>query len=274
VLNGASDLWGTLLTPHCSFIAGAVRLTNKSYEADIFRRYPVFVTAPKQNQSYLTHTTSGQLDTSSNPSTSLNKLVLLQAIVESLIDGVILVTEQGKILRANEFARQLCRRLDSQSAPGATANHNAKSKQSSDLNVLPHEVWRVCQVLMESDRLFPNQKIIPELEIPLADSSTVRIRAQKFDWNGTQEEEGDVLSRCILVTLEDRHQALQHRAIADTLKFNLTPREREIWELRLQQCSYREIAAKLYISENTVKKHVKNILAKRQVALEQDADKN
>ncbi|MCL5981980.1 MAG: helix-turn-helix transcriptional regulator [Firmicutes bacterium] len=42
----------------------------------------------------------------------------------------------------------------------------------------------------------------------------------------------------------------------------LTKREREIAALLLRGKSYRTISAELYVSENTVKTHVKNIYAK------------
>jgi RNA polymerase sigma factor (sigma-70 family) len=242
----------------------------------------VVVVAPNQNQSHLAsfnQEPSVQKTASDGvPSASFDRMGLLQSIVERLIDGVVLVTEQGKVLQANEFAHQICRRLDARSSSEVAATNVKRSKSKSgnslDLQTLPQEVWRVCQALLDSDRLFPDQKVIPELEITLADRSIVRIRAQRFDWNGNSEEQMHTLSRCILVTLEDRHQALQHRAIADLLKFNLTPREGQIWQLRLQGCSYREISARLYITENTVKKHIKNILAKRQFTLNQQADAN
>jgi DNA-binding NarL/FixJ family response regulator len=48
--------------------------------------------------------------------------------------------------------------------------------------------------------------------------------------------------------------------------FSLTPREIEIVNLVAQGCSNKQIAAKLFISEETVKKHLKNIFCKLNVA--------
>ena len=45
----------------------------------------------------------------------------------------------------------------------------------------------------------------------------------------------------------------------------LSEREQEVIELLAQGCRDREVAERLYISERTVKFHVKNILAKLQV---------
>jgi DNA-binding CsgD family transcriptional regulator len=79
---------------------------------------------------------------------------------------------------------------------------------------------------------------------------------------GDQENSCQEFS-CLIVTLEDRQQTLHNLAIADTQKYDLTTREAEIWQMRLQGQSYQAIASELYITQNTVKKHVKNILAKR-----------
>jgi DNA-binding CsgD family transcriptional regulator len=69
------------------------------------------------------------------------------------------------------------------------------------------------------------------------------------------------------VTLEDRKQSTQKAAIAEAKKYDLTPREAEVWLLRRAHYSYKEIAAKLYITVNTVKKHLKSVYAKQQVNL-------
>jgi DNA-binding CsgD family transcriptional regulator len=69
----------------------------------------------------------------------------------------------------------------------------------------------------------------------------------------------------LLVTIEDRNQSTQNLAIADAKKYGLTRRETEIWLLRRANYSYKEIADKLCISINTVKKHLKNIHIKQLV---------
>jgi DNA-binding CsgD family transcriptional regulator len=65
------------------------------------------------------------------------------------------------------------------------------------------------------------------------------------------------------VTLEDLTQVAQQLAIAAMHQYGLTPREAEVWQYRLQGYSYQQMAQELHISENTVKKHIKNILSKR-----------
>lgn len=68
---------------------------------------------------------------------------------------------------------------------------------------------------------------------------------------------------CLLIVLEDRQQTIRNRALSDVPLFGLTKRETEIWQLRLRGDGYKEISSALWISVDTVKKHIKNILAKR-----------
>ena len=194
-------------------------------------------------------------------SENFSRLLLLQAVVEGMMDGVLLInSHDGDVLQSNSCARCICQRLQQASS------HQASHPSSK----LPAEIWRVCTALQESRELFPDKKIIPESEITV-DGSTVRIRAQwLFVQSGIRST--SVSNACILVTLEDQEQTLQNRAIADMQRFSLTPREGQIWALRLQGYSYQEITAKLFITENTVKKHVKSILAKRRIALEIEED--
>jgi DNA-binding CsgD family transcriptional regulator len=114
--------------------------------------------------------------------------------------------------------------------------------------------------LIDSRDLFPGQKMIIESEIHTNDLAVFRIRIR---WLELDESERPYL----LVTIEDRRQSTQNAAIADAKKYGFTPREAQIWLLRRANHSYKEIAAQLYITLNTVKKHMKNIYAKQQANL-------
>lgn len=89
--------------------------------------------------------------------------------------------------------------------------------------------------------------ILPEL-------GTIRLRVQLLQINQ---------ARYFLIVLEDRQQSLRNRALSDAALYGLTDREAEVWELRLRGKDYSEISQMLWISQNTVKKHVKNIRAKQ-----------
>jgi DNA-binding CsgD family transcriptional regulator len=53
--------------------------------------------------------------------------------------------------------------------------------------------------------------------------------------------------------------------IKSNYAFSLTKREAEIMRLVAKGCTNKQIAAKLFISEETVKKHLKNIFCKLNV---------
>lgn len=175
---------------------------------------------------------------------SFSQVQLLQAVMEGFIDGILIVTPKGEILEANSRARELCQHL---SPPGQN---------------LPSPIWQVCEALIESQKLFPGQRIMPEAEGIIGDVN-LRIRVRWMNQNLEDQENSCQEFSYLIVTLEDRQQTLHNLAIADTQKYDLTTREAEIWQMRLQGQSYQAIASELYITQNTVKKHVKNILAKR-----------
>ncbi len=173
---------------------------------------------------------------------------LLQAIIESFVDGVLILTEQGEWVHANERACRVCQQI---------------SPNTSQTNGVPKAIWSICEALIDSRDLLLDQKVIIEAEVNTDDSAVYRIRAR---WLVIEESAHPYL----LVTVEDRHQSNHNIAIAEANKYGLTSREAEVWLLRRANHSYKEIADKLYITLNTVKKHMKNIYAKQQGLFEAD----
>lgn len=167
---------------------------------------------------------------------------MLEAVLEGFIDGVLILNQQGEIVHANDCARRICQQI---------------KEGASSVNSIPQAIWRVCESLIESRDLFKDNKLIIESEINWDNSATFRIRAR---WLDLEESEQPYL----LVTLEDRLQSTQNAALTDVKKYGLTHREAQVWLLRQAKHSYKEIAAQLYITINTVKKHMKNIHAKQQ----------
>ncbi|WP_199320500.1 LuxR C-terminal-related transcriptional regulator [Leptolyngbya sp. FACHB-261] len=183
---------------------------------------------------------------------------LLQGVVEGFIDGILILSEQGEWIRANECARRICHQL----APSQLTQSQLIQSRASALNV-PKAIWRVCQTLIDSRDLYPNQPVIVEDDIVASRLSTIRVRARWFRSEAIRQP-------CLLVTLEDRYQTLQNMALAEAHEYSLTPREAEIWLLYRANYKRQEIADKLYITLNTVKKHLKNIQAKRQATLDEE----
>jgi len=170
-----------------------------------------------------------------------SKLHLMQAVIESFVDGIFIVTIQGELVHANERARSICEEFN----------------KGINQGKLPHEIQRICQSLSESRQLFPNQKISIESEIKTESKAKIRVRARWLEANESNDD-------YVIVTLEDREQTNQSIAISEAKKYALTERESQVWLLRRANYSYQEIAEELYITINTVKKHLKNIYAKQQ----------
>ncbi len=170
---------------------------------------------------------------------------LLQGVLESLLDGVIILTDRGEWVYGNHVAHQICQRLNA-----------GKLEQA-----LPAEIWRACSALIESRDLYPEQPITIESELHLNPVTTFRIRVRWLMLSDTQRP-------YLVVLLEDCHQSLQSRAITEVQQYQLTPRQTEVWLLFRTGYSYQQIATELYISLNTVKRHMKAIHARRKSSLE------
>ena len=173
---------------------------------------------------------------------------MLQVVLESL-DGILILTTDGEWVDANRTAEQICRRFQSCSAPRAIPE-----------KVVPPEIWQVCQCLIESRELFPEQNFVLFDEIVTGSSCTIRVRVRWIDLAHFEQS-------CLLVTLEDHQQSIQQAAIAEARRYGLTPSETKVWSLYRADYSYKQIAASLYITANTVKKHMKSIHAKRKSCL-------
>jgi DNA-binding CsgD family transcriptional regulator len=178
-----------------------------------------------------------------------SKLDFFQAVLEGLADGVLIVSTEGELVHTNHRGRYFCQQF----------------QENSSRRQIPESIWQVCQSLIESRDLFPEEQLVLESEIVSDRDITLRLRVRWFDL-----VDGD--RPYLLITLEDYGQSLQDQAASDIKKYGFTSREAEVWALRHAKYSYKEIATKLYISLNTVKKHIKNINAKRQAVMWAEAD--
>jgi DNA-binding NarL/FixJ family response regulator len=182
-------------------------------------------------------------------SNSTSPHFLLQAVLESFVDGILVLTDQQELHYANTTAQELCFQLTGKS------------------EVLPDIIWQACQALIDSRDLYPNQPIVLESEVASA-TVNLRIRVQWLQLD-------TVASPCLLVRLQDQNQAAQGLAIAEAHTWKLSPRETEVWTRRRASNTRKQIAADLYIAEDTVKKHLKNIQIKRQLYVDmQDCQAN
>ncbi|MEM9807124.1 MAG: helix-turn-helix transcriptional regulator [Cyanobacteria bacterium P01_D01_bin.56] len=183
-----------------------------------------------------------------NITSSFNtQAALLIAAIDNFTVGLIIVAADGAILHQNKHAQTLLADL------GALTS-----------KVLPQQLWYCCQSLMEHQdeqvNLFPQGcTVVLEDEI-LTKHSTIHARVQWFDWDNSAYQSSD----CFLITLENRQQSLTAMASQEAQRYGLTSRETDVWQLKRMGNSYKEISQALFISENTVKKHLKNIYAKKE----------
>lgn len=196
--------------------------------------------------SLLQSPTHSSVSHSSVPETPIqrldNHLMLLQGVVEGLPDGILILTHSGELTYENSCARRICRQLL------ATSEHMT----------VPTQIWHCCHTLIERRHQF-HPTVIIEDEILTEAGITIRIRVRWLDPNNLERP-------LLLVTLEDQQQSAQYRAYAEAQRYGLTDRETEVWLLKRAGLTYKAIAAKLFIAEDTVKKHIKNIHARRDAA--------
>ncbi|MEH1889937.1 MAG: helix-turn-helix transcriptional regulator [Nostoc sp.] len=169
----------------------------------------------------------------------------LQEVIEGLEDGILILSKAGKVIHANASAHRLCCQFNQ-------GNFNQ--------NFVPPAIWNLCKSLLNSRYFFSDKLLILSDEIVLDKSNIFRIRVKLLDLDGFEVP-------CLLVTIENQYESVKNVALTEVKKFDLTPREAEIWFLYRSNYSYKEIANKLYITINTVKKHMKNIHTKRQASL-------
>ncbi|MEH2455543.1 helix-turn-helix transcriptional regulator [Nostoc sp.] len=169
----------------------------------------------------------------------------LQEVIEGLEDGILILSKAGKVIHANASAHRLCCQFN---------------QGNCNQNFVPPAIWDLCKSLLNSRYLFSDKLLILSDEIVLDKSNIFRIRMRLLDLDGFEVP-------CLLVTIENQYESVKNVALTEVKKFDLTPREAEIWFLYRSNYSYKEIANKLYITINTVKKHMKNIHTKRQASL-------
>ncbi|NET37885.1 MAG: helix-turn-helix transcriptional regulator [Cyanothece sp. SIO1E1] len=167
--------------------------------------------------------------------------MLPEGAIADLIDGILILTDEKQLIYANDSARRVLHQLN---------------QDKSHTHLVPQEIWHICQSLIHSRNLFPNQQWLMQSDIFTEDSTALHIRARWLTLEAVEHP-------CLLLTVEDRRQAMQNIAIEEAQKYGLTPREREVWLLHRNGYTYKQIALELYITPNTVKKHMKSIHAKQ-----------
>lgn len=176
---------------------------------------------------------------------------LASAVLEGFAAGVLILTQDGTCLHHNHKGRAFCRLLSDAPIPESGAH----------ALMIPPSLRAMAHHLMEGRNLFPNHPLVLSQDLAGA-GHAIRVRVQWLDWPATE-------ASYLVVLLDDATQIAQAAAHLEALRYNLTPREREVWMLRQANHSYEDIAQALHISVNTVKRHLKSIYAKRKQVLDE-----
>jgi DNA-binding CsgD family transcriptional regulator len=175
---------------------------------------------------------------------------LLSAVLEGFTDGVLIVDKDGTCIHHNQEGQALCKLFKAQ------LNQTGK---------VPACLWAICQHLIEGRNLFPDQSIVLTQTLNCPQGRSIRAKVQWLKLPTSQEP-------YLLIFLEDEFRATQTTALLESLQYNLTPREKDVWLLKRANHSYEEIAKQLFIAVNTVKRHIKSIYAKRKLVLDEMAN--
>jgi DNA-binding CsgD family transcriptional regulator len=184
--------------------------------------------------------------------------LFFNSILESLIDGILITKDMGRVLYANTIAQQLCRQIspDSPESPDVASpqsNPEASNPEASNPEAhVPDEILKLHEFMLED----PEQSLILESELTIA-HQTYRVRVQRIDLAISGEN-------CLLTRIENQAQSSRCLAHLEAQQYGLTSREEEVWTMRRQKLSRQEIAQSLHVSIDTVKKHLGNIQMKRQ----------
>jgi DNA-binding CsgD family transcriptional regulator len=163
-----------------------------------------------------------------------------EGIIEDFFGGILIFTEKKQLIYSNNGAQKILHQL----------------QQESATSLVPDEIWHICHSLVQSRLLFPDQSWLIEFNIFTSKAITLHIRSR---WVNVSILDPP----CLVLTLEDRRQPLVNLVLEEAERYGLTPREKEVWTLQHNGYTYKQIAAELGITPNTVKKHMRSIHAKR-----------
>jgi DNA-binding CsgD family transcriptional regulator len=179
-----------------------------------------------------------------------NEIPFFKTILEGFSDGILILNPNGDCIHMNREGKAICQSL----------------MEDQDLNPsVPDCLLTLCKHLVDSRQWFPNQPLVLTQTLTQAENVRIRAKVQWLEVPSTPET-------CLLVMLENLTQSAKTTALLESVQYNLTPREKDVWLLRRANHSYEEIASNLYIAVNTVKRHLKSIYAKRQMVLDNWVD--
>lgn len=165
--------------------------------------------------------------------------------IRECLNGILVFTTQQNLVYASDDAYDILSCFHSQGI--------------NNYGDIPEEILHICQSLIQSRLLFPHQNWLMEFDIVTQNAAIIHIRSRWLKGETLEEP-------YLILLLEDRQQAVTHILLEEAKKYGFTPREKQVWMLHRNSLTYKQIAKKLDITPNTVKKHMRSIHAKRKQA--------
>lgn len=180
------------------------------------------------------------LTASINPIQTDHSQLLLQAVLESIVDGVLVFSEDQELTYANSIGRRLYAELRPHSAVG-------------------QEIQRLCQALIDLKTWCPDRAVTLDSE--------VRVHTLKLTVSGCWFQFGRQQIPSILIRFHHHGQSSMSLGLAEATQWGLTAQETDVWLLRRSGCSRAQIASRLQTSFNIVTYTLSMIQRKRRAQL-------
>jgi DNA-binding CsgD family transcriptional regulator len=160
------------------------------------------------------------------------------------VPGVLVLDHRGVVLHYTAAAERWLRHLGDL-GPGWQEGHG-----------LPVVVWTVVGALRRA--------LKPETERDLASVPRVCVRARSGRWLTLQAamSEAQHLSSPGEIVIVIQPAGSKEMAWLNTATYGLSPREEEVVELVVRGASTQQISQALYVTEDTVQKHLQNVFSK------------
>ena len=157
------------------------------------------------------------------------------------IGGILVFSDENQLLYECDIARRILSQL----------HDNEPS-----IPTIPNEITHICTSLIQIRLSFPDQSWLAEFDIFTSSATAIHIRSRWLTIEGS-------VNPYLLLNVEDRKQAVVNIVLREADRYGLTPREKDVWVLQHNNYTYKQIAAELGITPNTVKKHVRSIYSKK-----------
>ncbi|MGD1949328.1 MAG: helix-turn-helix transcriptional regulator [Leptolyngbyaceae cyanobacterium] len=162
--------------------------------------------------------------------------------------GILILSDKGDIVYINKNGQELLLQMN-----------------QAQLNsiCLPREIDYLFKFQSDIHSQFSTESWSMTISISTSEYNIFDIQTR---WIHLKSSDND----CLLFVMEDSNQKIKEVILKQAIHYGLTPRETDVWLLNRLHYTYKEIAVKLTITPSTVKKHMRNILAKQRLIQEQE----